>query len=168
MSIMDYIIQKGIDSSLISSLHKFKYKFYFNDQKNWKKDFLKTFKNFLSFRFSSRISLSYPLWKLAETARKKVKVVVSGEGADELFGLYKILTGISEWELKNKFTSYKYLFNKFYDDYLDSFAKITSRNRDIDLVKSIIKPYFDGFDDPINAMCFADFKIVMPSLLANG
>ena len=41
----------------------------------------------------------------------------------------------------------------FDDDYLDSFAKITSRNRDIDLVKSIIKPYFDGFDDPINAMC---------------
>ena len=159
-----------MDSSLISSLHKFKYKFYFNDQKNWKKDFLKKFQK-ISYHLDFPVGSlsSYPLWKLAETARKKVKVVVSGEGADEFFGGYiRYLPVSQEWELKNKFTSYKYLFNKFYDDYLDSFAKITSRNRDIDLVKSIIKPYFDGFDDPINAMCFADFKIVMPSLLQMG
>ena len=86
-----------------------------------------------------------------------------------MFGGYiRYLPVSQEWELKNKFTSYKYLFNKFYDRYIDSFAKITSRNEEIDLVKSIIKPHFEKFDDPINAMCFSDFKIVMPSLLQMG
>ena len=81
--------------------------------------------------------------------------------------LYKVLPVSQEWELKNKFTSYKYLFNKFYDRYIDSFAK-SPQNEEIDLVKSIIKPHFEKFDDPINAMCFSDFKIVMPSLLQMG
>ena len=63
---------------------------------------------------------------------------------------------------------YKYLFNKFYDHYIDSFAKITARNDDIEMVKDIIKPYFEKFEDPINAMCYSDFKIVMPSLLQMG
>ena len=161
---------KGMDSTLLSTLHNFKYKFYFNDQKNWKNDFKKVFKK-ISYHLDFPVGSlsSYPLWKLAETAANKVKVVVSGEGADELFGGYiRYLPVSQEWELKNKFTSYKYLFNKFYDQYIDSFAKITARNDDIDLVKSIIKPHFEKFDDPINAMCFSDFKIVMPSLLQMG
>ena len=161
---------KGMDSTLLSSLYNFEHKFYFNDQKNWKKDFLKNFKK-ISYHLDFPVGSlsSYPLWKLAEIAKKKVKVVVSGEGADELFGGYIRYLPISqEWELKNKFTSYKYLFNKFYDKYIDSFVKITSRNQDIELVKRIIKPYFEKFDDPINAMCYTDFKIVMPSLLQMG
>jgi len=159
-----------MDSTLLASLYNFKHKFYFNDQKNWKKDFLKNFKK-ISYHLDFPVGSlsSYPLWKLAEIAKKKVKVVVSGEGADELFGGYIRYLPISqEWELKNKFTSYKYLFNKFYDQYIDSFSKITSRNEDIQLVKKIIKPYFEKFEDPINAMCFSDFKIVMPSLLQMG
>ncbi len=162
---------KGMDSSLISTFYKFKNKFYFNDQKYWKKDFLKKFKK-ISYHLDFPIGSlsSYPLWKLAEQAKqKKIKVVISGEGADELFGGYTRYLPISqEWELKNKFTSYKYLFNKFYDAYIDSFAKITSRNENIDMVKEIIRPHFEKFDDPINAMCYADFKIVMPSLLQMG
>ena len=54
------------------------------------------------------------------------------------------------------------------DGDIDSFAKITARNQNIDLVKKIIRPHFEKFDDPINAMCFSDFKIVMPSLLQMG
>ena len=161
---------KGMDSTLISLLHDFKYKFYFNDQKNWKDDFNKNFKK-ISYHLDFPVGSlsSYPLWKLAKIAKKKVKVVISGEGADELFGGYVRYLPISqEMELKSKFQSYKYLFNKFYNSYIDSFARITSRNGEIDMVKQIIKPYFEMFDDPINAMGFSDFKVVMPSLLQMG
>ena len=162
---------KGMDSTLLSTFHKFDNKFFFNDEGNWKKDFIKNFKSIayhLDFPVGSLSS--YPLWKLAQRAKKnKVKVVISGEGADELFGGYIRYLPISqEWELKNKFTSYKYLFNKFYDTYIDSYSKITARNNDVELVRETVKPYFELFDDPINAMGFADFKVVMPSLLQMG
>ena len=161
---------KGMDSSLLAAIKNFKHKFYFNDQGNYKTNFLENIKKIayhLDFPVGSLSS--YPLWKLAEKASKKVKVVISGEGADELFGGYiRYLPVAQEWQLKQKFTSYKYLFNKFYDDYLDSFAKITARTDNVDLVKQTIKPYFEMFDDPINAMGYADFKIIMPSLLQMG
>ena len=35
-------------------------------------------------------------------------------------------------------------------------------------MRETVKPYFELFDDPINAMGFADFKVVMPSLLQMG
>ena len=161
---------KGMDSSLLAALKNFKHKFYFNDQGDYKHDFLKNIKKIayhLDFPVGSLSS--YPLWKLAEKASKKVKVVISGEGADELFGGYiRYLPVAQEWQLKKKFTSYKYLFNKFYDEYIDSFAKITARTENIELVRETIKPYFEMFDDPINAMGFADFKVIMPSLLQMG
>ena len=148
-------------------MRQFKHKFYFNDQGDYKHNFLKNIKKIayhLDFPVGSLSS--YPLWKLAEKASKKVKVVISGEGADELFGGYiRYLPVAQEWQLKKKFTSYKYLFNKFYDEYIDSFAKITARTENIELVRETIKPYFEMFDDPINAMGFADFKVIMPSLL---
>ena len=47
---------KGVDSSLISTFHKFKNKFYFNDKLNYEKDFRKkNKKNSLSSRFSCRL-----------------------------------------------------------------------------------------------------------------
>jgi len=161
---------KGIDSSLISTFHNFKYKFYFNDNKNWKKDFLNKIKKIayhLDFPVGSLSS--YPLWKLAEKATKNVKIVISGEGADEIFGGYiRYLPIAREWELRKKMPSYNYLFGKFYRPHLEAFSRITMRNKNYDFIKKIFQPYFENFDDPINAMGFADFKIVMPSLLQMG
>lgn len=161
---------KGIDSSLISTYHDFAHKFYFDDAMNWRDDFFAkvgTIVKHLDFPVGSLSS--YPLWKLAERASQQVKVVLSGEGADEIFGGYvRYLPIAREWELQRRYPSYDYIFNRYYPTYLEGFAKITARNGDIELMREWLKPYFEMFADPINAMGFADFKLVMPSLLQMG
>ncbi len=161
---------KGIDSSLISSYHKFNHRFYFDDSKNWRRDFFAQVDR-IAYHLDFPVgSLSaYPLWKLAQQASKKVKVVLSGEGADEIFGGYvRYLPVAREWELQKKYPSYQYVFNKYYPSYLDGFAKITARNGNIDLAREWLKPHFARFENPIHAMGFADFKLIMPSLLQMG
>lgn len=161
---------KGIDSSLISTYYDFGQKFYFDDRKNWQKDFfaqVRTIVRHLDFPVGSLSA--YPLWKLAERASRHVKVVLSGEGADEIFGGYiRYMPIAREWELLKRYPSYQYVFRRSYPAYLDGFAKVTARNDNVELVKEWLRPYFDLFEDPINAMGFADFKLVMPSLLQMG
>jgi asparagine synthase (glutamine-hydrolysing) len=164
-------LSEGLDSNLIASFHKFKSKFYFDDSKNWKNDFYKKINKIVHhLDFPVGSLSSYPLWKLAEKAKKNdIKVILSGEGADEIFSGYVRYLPISlQWELENKYKSYKPLFKKFYNSYLDSFSRITARSEDHDYVKIKIKEYFEMFDDPINAMGFSDFKLIMPSLLQMG
>ena len=164
----------GVDSSIISTFHNFKHKFYFDTKLSWKKDFFKDIKDIawhLDFPVGSLSS--FPLWKLAKIASKKVKVVVSGEGADEIFGGYvRYMPIAQEYDLKNKYPSYKsYLFKKFYkfNNYVESFASVTTRNKnDFEFVKETLKPYFEKFEDPVNAMGYADFELIMPSLLQMG
>lgn len=161
---------KGIDSSLIADLFPFREKFFFDDQQDWKDDFFANIDRIawhLDFPVGSLSS--YPLWKLAERASKRVRVVLSGEGADEIFGGYiRYMPIAREWEMRRRYPSYSYLFGKYYPAYLDGFARITARNEDIEIVRETLRPYFEMFEDPVNAMGFADFKIVMPSLLQMG
>ena len=164
----------GIDSSLLSTFHNFKHKFYFDAKLEWKKEFYKEIKNIawhLDFPVGSLSS--FPLWKLAKTASKKVKVILSGEGADEIFGGYvRYMPIAQEYHLKNRYPSYKdYLFSKYFKhkNYLDAFAAITARNNNhFEIVRKKLKPYFEMFEDPINAMGYADFELIMPSLLQMG
>jgi asparagine synthase (glutamine-hydrolysing) len=165
-------LSDGLDSNLLASFYNFDHKFYFDDKKNWKGDFFKNIHKIayhLDFPVGSLSS--YPLWKLAEQASKKVKVVISGEGADEIFGGYVRYLPISlQWQLEKEFPSYKFFFSKNYESYLSSYSKITSRNKQegVPFVYHKIKKYFEMFDDPISAMGFTDFKIIMPSLLQMG
>jgi asparagine synthase (glutamine-hydrolysing) len=164
----------GVDSSLISTFHKFKYKFYFDVKQEWKEEFNKNIKKIawhLDFPVGSLSS--FPLWKLAKIASKKVKVILSGEGADEIFGGYvRYMPIAQEYDLKKKFPSYKdYLFKKFYkyESYLDSYAAMTTRSKyQFEFVRETLKPYFKMFNDPINAMGYADFELILPSLLQMG
>lgn len=160
----------GIDSSLLSTCHDFEHKFFFDDSDEWKDDFFLNLSSVVWHLDFPVGSLScYPLWKLAEWASREVKVVLSGEGADELFGGYvRYLPIAREWELRKRFPSYSYLLNKYYPTYVDGFANITARNQDLDLVRAVLAPHFARFEDPISAMGFADFKLVMPSLLQMG
>ena len=90
---------KGVDSTLISTFHKFKNKFYFDDQINYEKDFKKIIKKIayhLDFPVGS--FSSYPLWKLAERAKKNnVKVILSGEGIINPDFLTKKIASIDEY-----------------------------------------------------------------------
>jgi len=164
----------GIDSSLIDTFHNFQHKFYFDNKADWKSDFFTKIERVVWHLDTPVGSLSsYPLWKLAEEASQKVKVVISGEGADEVFGGYvRYLPIAREYELRKKFPSYNaYLFPKYFKftDYLEAFASITSRNpKHISVTREMIAPYFKMFNDPINAMGFADFKLILPSLLQMG
>ena len=74
-----------------------------------------------------------------------------------------------QWKLNENYPSYKYLFGKMLDNYSDSYAKLTSRSEEnYEYLKSNIKKNFEIFDNPINAMCYFDFKMIMPSLLQMG
>lgn len=160
----------GIDSTIISCLHDFEYKFYFDDQQDWKDDFFEKISSIVwHLDFPVGSLSSYPLWKLAEWTRQKVRMVLSGEGADELFGGYvRYLPIAREWELRKMYPSYNFLLNRYFPSYLDGFTNLTSRSGNLDLVRSVLKPYFERFSDPINAMGYADFKVIMPSLLQMG
>ena len=163
----------GLDSSLIADYFNFSHKFYFdNRDARLRQDFSRNIRRVLwhldfpvgSFGF-------FGMWKLAQAAAKKVKVVISGEGADEIFGGYlRYMPIASEYYLRRHAPSYTYLFNKYFSpvDYLTSFANITKRNENLAHVKELLKPFFEKFDDPINAMGYADFKLIFPSLMQMG
>jgi len=79
----------GIDSTLISTYHNFEHQFTYHDEKYAARDFKETFPKILyHLDYPVKTFSPFGLWKLAEEASKKVKVVLSGEGADELFGGY--------------------------------------------------------------------------------
>jgi asparagine synthase (glutamine-hydrolysing) len=159
----------GVDSSLLSSYGLFKYKFYFNDKINYLKDFKKKIDKItyhLDFPVGSLSS--YPLYVLAQRAKKKVKVVVSGEGADEIFGGYvRYMPIANDYYLNKKFPSYKNFF-KDQKDYIAAYTRLVLKNNNISLAQKLFSPIFEMFEDPINAMGFIDFKYVMPSLLQMG
>ena len=98
----------GLDSSIISTFHNFDNKYFFDSKLEWKNDFIDKIRDIawhLDFPVGSLSS--FPLWKLAERASKKVKVVLSGEGADEIFGGYvRYLPIAREYEIRENFPSY--------------------------------------------------------------
>ena len=164
----------GLDSSLISTFHDFNHQYYFDDEQDWETDFKENLINVawhLDFPVGSLSA--YPLWKLAQKASQEVKVVLSGEGADEIFGGYvRYLPIANEYYLRKQFPSYNnYLFQKYfkYSSFAKGFASLTSRKSELlDIVEAWVSPYFEMFEDPINAMGYADFELVMPSLLQMG
>lgn len=163
----------GVDSSLIAALHDFPRRHYFDHMEpSLEKEFFAQIPKVLwhldfpvgSFGF-------FGMWKLAEAATKQVKVIISGEGADELFGGYvRYLPVAREYEMRREYPSYGYLFDKHSaaKDYCEAFARLTCRNENVELVREKLAPFFEMFPDPVNAMGFADFKLILPSLMQMG
>lgn len=101
----------GIDSTLLSSYHQFKHKFKYIDG-NYKNEFNKNFPKILwHLDYPVKSFSAFALWKLANKASKKVKVVISGEGADELFGGYvRYIPNEFNRLARLRFPSYKNMF----------------------------------------------------------
>ena len=66
------------------------------------------------------------------------------------------------------FPSYKPMFNKISNLYAKNYSKLITRDGNYDYTYDKIKKYFEMFDDPINAMGYTDFKLIMPGLLQMG
>lgn len=107
-------LSDGIDSNLISTFHPFRHKFtYRGNSDKFKNNFLRNLKNIVwHLDYPVKSFSSFALWTLAYRARQKgVKVVLSGEGADELFGGYiRYLPDALCEQAQKKFPSYKTMF----------------------------------------------------------
>ena len=101
----------GVDSSLISTFHDFKHKFTYRDGE-YEEEFKRVFPKILWHLDAPTNHFSvFALWKLAEMASKKVKVILSGEGADELFGGYiRYMPQELNHQAQQYFPSYKEMF----------------------------------------------------------
>lgn len=103
----------GIDSSLIKTFHNFKSLYTFTNKDDYKDEFLNILEKIVWHLDYPIDSFSpFGLWKLAEVASKEVKVVISGEGADELFGGYIRYMPVALYEqARKKFPSYQSYFS---------------------------------------------------------
>ena len=101
----------GVDSSLINTFHDFQNTFTYENG-NHKRDFLRKIKDIVwHLDYPVKSFSPYGLWKLAEMASKKVKVVLSGEGADELFGGYvRYVPEAMNYYARKKYPSYEKYF----------------------------------------------------------
>lgn len=102
----------GVDSTLISTYHNFDHKFTYTDG-NYSKEFKNVFPKILwHLDYPVNTFSPFGLWKLAQQAKESgVKVVLSGEGADELFGGYvRFVSNEFNRKAQEAFPSYKALF----------------------------------------------------------
>jgi asparagine synthase (glutamine-hydrolysing) len=111
----------------------------------------------------------FPLYLMARAASQRVKIVVSGEGADELFGGYvRYLVLVREQALFEipELRNYQPFLQAYLGSTLDRFARLVNRGKVPDIsVRAIVSHHFQQFDDVIHAMGYTEFKSLLVSLL---
>ncbi|MBF0517653.1 MAG: asparagine synthase, partial [Nitrospirae bacterium] len=140
-----------------------------------KEDFLRT-RQTVAFHLDTPCTwTSFSLWMLLERACKDIKVVMTGDGADETFaGYYRYLLLYHDEQIKQveALNKYSYLINKYYGSAAQRYARLVNRcDNQFDMavgdyLSQSIGYYFDKVNgDIVHAMGLNDFYSTMQVLL---
>ena len=140
-----------------------------------KEDFLRTREKIVFHLDTPCTWTSFSLWMLLERAQKDLKVVLSGEGADEIFSgyhRYHLLYHDEQIHNLEAMKHYKYLIDRYYGSPVERYAKLVNRCEnqfDIEVKQYLeekISFFFDKLKgDIVHSMGLNDFYTTMQILL---
>lgn len=140
-----------------------------------KEDFLRT-REKIAFHLDTPCTwTSFSLWMLLGRAKKDVRVVMIGDGADEIFsGYHRYLLLYHDEQIKKLETmsKYSYLINKYYGSPIERYLKLINRyenqfdNKVNTYLENSIRYFFDKVNgDIVHSMGLNDFYTTMQVLL---
>ena len=136
-----------------------------------KEDFLKYNKEIIYYMDTPPTWTSFTLYMLLKTIKKdNFKIVLSGEGADELFGGYYRYLLIYHDELLKKVPQmkhYQFLINKYQGSLVSRYAKIINRGdeKSYQFLESFLENFYKVSKNSIDFMGITDFYTTMQILL---
>ena len=141
-----------------------------------KQDFIDTREKIAWYLDSPCTWTSFSLWELVKKAAdENVKVILSGDGADEMFGgyhRYHLLHHDEQIHQLEAMQKYSYMINRYYGSPVERYAKLVNRCDNIydeqvtRYLQDSIGYYFDKINaDVIHLMGLTDFYTTMQVLL---
>lgn len=140
-----------------------------------KDDFIRTKENIIYHLDSPCTWTSFSLWMLLESAKNNCRVVLSGEGADEIFSgyhRYHLLNHDEQIHQLAAMKQYSYLIEQYYGSPVERYSRIVNRseNRFDETVNLYLRNTIGSFFERINnnvihSMGLNDFYTTMQVLL---